>query len=117
MFRLALIQMNVIGGRKADNLAHAEALIAQAAPRADVLLLPEAMPVGWTHPLTRELADQVSDGKTCIRLRSAARRHSRYICSGLVERAGDLVYNARPARPGRAGPPRGQRAGDRPGLL
>jgi predicted amidohydrolase len=95
MFELALVQMKVAGGAKEENLARAEALIARAADHgAEVILLPEAMSLGWTHASTRAGADEVPDGRTCSMLRAAARRHRCYVCSGLVERAGPAVYNS-----------------------
>ena len=52
--KLALLQMLVEPGRKEANLARAEQRIAEAAARgADIVLLPEAMPIGWTHPTAR----------------------------------------------------------------
>ena len=74
MFRLALIQMKVIGGHKEEDLRHAEALLAEAARDAEVLLLPEAMSLGWTHPDSQEQADPIPDGLTCALLRAAARQ-------------------------------------------
>jgi predicted amidohydrolase len=95
LFRLALVQMKVVGGHKEQNLAHADAMIGRAADEgADVVVLPEAMSLGWTYPAGRAEADPVPDGRTCTVLRDVARRHGRYVCSGLVERAGDRVYNA-----------------------
>jgi predicted amidohydrolase len=95
VFRLAAVQMRVEGGRKEANLARAEALIARAAAEgAAVVVLPEAMSLGWTHPSSREQADEVPDGRTCAMLRACARRHQCYVCSGLVERAGPRVFNA-----------------------
>jgi predicted amidohydrolase len=95
VFKLALAQMLVEGGRPDKNLSRAEDRIAEAAARgADLILLPEAMDVGWTHPSSRDAATSVPDGATCARLRAAARRHRRYVCSGLIERAGERVFNA-----------------------
>ncbi len=94
MFKLALVQMTVAGGRKDENLRRAEDRIARAAQGADVIVLPEAMDLGWTHPSARDEADAIPEGRTCTRLRAAARKHGRYVCSGLTERAGDKVYNA-----------------------
>jgi predicted amidohydrolase len=95
MFKLALAQMRVDGGRKDDNLRRAEDRIAQAAAHgADVVLLPEALDLGWTHPSARREADPIPDGPACARLRAAARRHGRHMCAGLTERAGEQVYNA-----------------------
>lgn len=95
MFKLALVQMKVLAGRKEENLAHAEAMIAQAAGQgAEVVLLPEAMNLGWTHPSARHEADAVPHGRTCAMLRAAAQRHGLYICSGLVEKDGQHIFNA-----------------------
>jgi predicted amidohydrolase len=93
-FKLALVQMNVLGGRKCDNLRNAVVQIAQAAQAgADVILLPEAMPLGWTHPLSRELADAIPNGRSCQALREAARRHGKYVCAGVIEKAIEPAYN------------------------
>lgn len=95
MFRLALVQLKVVGGHRDANLHRAESLIAQAANKgAQMILLPEAMDLGWTHPSARNDADAIPDGRTCRLLRAAARRHECYLCSGLIERAGKRVYNA-----------------------
>jgi predicted amidohydrolase len=95
MFKLALVQMQVAGGRKEANLKRAGAMIAKAAAGgADVILLPEAMNLGWTHPSSPQEADPVPDGRTCAVLRAAARQHQCYVCSGLVERDGEKVFNS-----------------------
>lgn len=95
MFKLALIQMRVVGGQKEENLRRAEILMAEAAGRgAQVLLLPEAMSLGWTHPSSRSEADTIPDGQTCAVLRAAARRHGCYVCSGLTELDGERVFNS-----------------------
>lgn len=95
MFKLALIQMRVEGGAKEANLARAEALIAKAsAGGADVVLLPETLNLGWTDGSARSFADEIPAGETCVRLRSAARKHGVWVCAGLVERAGPLCFNA-----------------------
>ena len=50
-FTLALIQMLVIGGDRQSNLKHAGERIKEAAQHgADIILLPEAMDLGWTDP-------------------------------------------------------------------
>ncbi len=94
-FTLALAQMIVKGGDKARNLAHATEMIQEAARAgADLVLLPEAMDLGWTHPSALTQADPIPDGETCLRLRTAARDHRVFVCSGLTEKAGDKIYNA-----------------------
>jgi predicted amidohydrolase len=95
MFKLALCQMLVEGNRKDANLARAAEMIATAARNgAQVVLLPEALTLGWTHPASRAEADEYPDGKSCTAFREAARKNQCYVCAGFVERAGDNVYNA-----------------------
>jgi predicted amidohydrolase len=93
--KVALAQMLVEPGEKQINLARAESCIAQAASRgAEMVVLPEAMPLGWTHPSARTLADEIPNGESCARLRQAAHTHRIFICGGIVELAGDKLYNA-----------------------
>jgi len=98
---LALAQMLVLPGELAGNLARAEERIATAAARgADIILLPEVLDCGWSHPSARELAGSIPDGDACRRLRAAARLHRVYVCAGLGERTassgqrGSEVFNA-----------------------
>jgi predicted amidohydrolase len=94
-FKLALLQMHVAGGELQANLAHAEELITQAAnDGAQVLLLPEALDLGWTHPSAKTLAGAIPGGEACTRMCAATRQHGVYICVGLTEQAEDEVYNA-----------------------
>ena len=85
-FRLALVQMRVDGGLKENNLARAESRIAEAAGQgAQVILLPEALTLGWTHPSSRADAEPIPEGESCRRLGDCARQHHVYVCAGLVE--------------------------------
>ncbi|HUR44890.1 MAG TPA: carbon-nitrogen hydrolase family protein, partial [Candidatus Saccharimonadales bacterium] len=95
MFQLAIIQMLVEGGCPAQNLARATRMVEQAAEKgAEVVLLPEALDVGWTHPSAGTLAEAIPDGSTFKFLQDLARRHQVYLCSGITERCGELVFNA-----------------------
>jgi predicted amidohydrolase len=94
-FTLAVVQMYVEPGEKAKNLAHAEQLIREAkANKADVVLLPEMMDLGWTHSSARKLADPIPKGEACNQLCKAAKDNHVYVCCGFAERAGNAVYNA-----------------------
>ncbi len=94
-FKLALAQMCVEGGRKVENVRRATDRIAQAAATgARVIVLPEAMTLGWTHPSATTEAEAIPDGESCARLRQAAREHKVFVCGGLVERAGSQVFNS-----------------------
>ena len=93
--RIALAQMYVAPGDALANVRRARVLIDKAAAGgADVVVLPEAMDCGWTHPSARELASPIPHGDTFHALADAARAHNLYVCSGLVERDGDRLYNA-----------------------
>ena len=94
-FRLAIVQMRVDGGQKARNLARAEQRIVEAAANAaKVVLLPEALTLGWTHPSAREQADPIPEGESCRRLSECAKRYDVYVCAGLVESSRDGIFNA-----------------------
>lgn len=94
-FKLALVQMTVIGGDRLANLEHAGEQIAKAALNgADVILLPEAMDLGWTHPSVLTEAAPIPEGKTCMFLRRQAKKQNVFIVSGLIEKAEETVYNS-----------------------
>ena len=87
--------MLVEGGRKEANLRRAVERITAAAGRgSQVIVLPEAMPLGWTHSSALTDADEIPDGESCAKLREAASRNRVYVCAGLIERAGKSVFNA-----------------------
>jgi predicted amidohydrolase len=94
-WKLAMVQMSVQGGLPRENLDRAvDRLEAAAKAGAQVVLLPEALDVGWTHPKAAALAEPIPDGAPCRRLAEAARRHGLFLCAGLTERSGGQVYNA-----------------------
>lgn len=94
-FKLALAQMLVKGGDRIANLANAARMIEEAAASgADIVVLPEAMDLGWTHPSALSEAHPIPDGETCRALCRAARENRVFVCSGLTEKDGDRVYNA-----------------------
>lgn len=94
-FRLALIQMKVEGGQRKQNLRRAEEKIADAARRgAQVVLLPEAMDLGWTHPSALTQAQPIPEGETSQLLCAEAQKHGLYICAGLIEKCDDKIFNS-----------------------
>ena len=93
--RLALVQMLVSPGDPVANLGRARDRVAEAARGgAQVVVLPEAMDCGWTHPCARDLAGAIPGGATCSALVSLARSNGVYLCSGLIERDRDRLFNA-----------------------
>lgn len=94
-FKLALVQMYVEPGELQKNLNHAADLIAQAAKGgADIALLPEVLDLGWTHPSAKKLAGTIPGGKSFEALSEAAVKNKIWLCCGIVERDGDVVYNS-----------------------
>jgi len=100
MFKLAMIQMRVEGGRKQANISRALLRIAEAAENgAQVLILPESLNLGWTWPASKNESDETGadvlpNGATCRKLADAAKRHRVYICAGLIELSKDTIYNS-----------------------
>jgi predicted amidohydrolase len=94
-FKVALIQMRVVGGNKPENLRHARDMMAEAAGQgAAILVLPEAMDLGWTHPASRTEAEPVPGGMPYRVLAEAAVRHGVLVCSGLTEAEEGRVFNS-----------------------
>jgi predicted amidohydrolase len=86
--------MQVQGGASQSNLSRAEAAISAAGQAgADLVLLPEALDVGWTHSAARTLASEIPDGEACARFAAAAQANGIFVCAGLTERAGDRIFN------------------------
>jgi len=93
--------MRVVPGDRAGNLACAVARIAEAATRgADVVLLPEALDLGWAHPAALARAEPIPGGPGCELLRHAAADNRIFVCAGLSERVasagagGTKVFNS-----------------------
>ena len=94
-FKLAMIQMLVEPGKLEANLSRASDRIKQArANNADLVVLPEMMDLGWTHPSAKTLAFEIPDGKTCQALRKMARDEGIYLCAGIAEKDQHRIYNA-----------------------
>jgi len=94
-FEMALIQMSVAGGSKSRNLEHAQEMIAEAAAHGSrLIVLPETMDLGWTHPSSKTEAEPIPNGEPYRQLAQAASSHKVYICAGLTEYSGDQVFNS-----------------------
>jgi predicted amidohydrolase len=92
--QLAMAQMLVLGGRPEDNLRRAERMIGDAGSQnAQIVVLPECLDLGWTHPSARELARAVP-GESSDRLCQAAADAKLFVAAGLTERAGKRIFNA-----------------------
>lgn len=94
-YKLAVVQMEVEAAKPDNNLERADKRIAEAAANgAKIALLPEAMDLGWTDPSAKVMAYNIPDGKTCRRLRNAAKKHCIYVCAGIIEKEGDRTFNS-----------------------
>jgi predicted amidohydrolase len=93
--KVALAQMRVEPGELEANLTRAEQRIREGAEQAaDVVLLPECLDLGWTHPSARSKATPIPEGANCQRLVRAAIENRIFVCAGLVERGGDRLFNS-----------------------
>jgi predicted amidohydrolase len=92
--RIGMGQMRVDCGEPARNLERARAMIGQAAAGGcHAVVLPECLDFGWTHPSAREGAQPIP-GPHSDMLAEAARAGGIHVVAGLVERAGERLYNA-----------------------
>lgn len=92
--RVAMAQMLVEGGRPESNLRRAMGMICDAARQGcQVVVLPECLDIGWTHPLARQLAQPIP-GPNCDLFCQAAREARIHVVAGLTERDGARIYNA-----------------------
>ena len=93
-YRAGMAQILVAGGRPQANLDRAVDAVRQAAARGcRLVVLPECLDLGWTDPSARELSQPIP-GPHADLLAQAARAHKVHVAAGLVERAGDRLYNA-----------------------
>jgi predicted amidohydrolase len=93
-YRVGMAQVLVEGGRPEANLGRAAAAVREAAARGcRLVVLPECLDLGWTDPSARGLARPIPGAHADALIR-AARENGVYLAAGLVERAGDRLYNA-----------------------
>lgn len=91
---VAMAQILAEGGNPAANLRRAVESIGRAADLgADLVLLPECLDLGWTHPSARHAAQPIP-GPHCDLLARAAADRGIPVVAGLVERAGENLYNS-----------------------
>ena len=92
--KVGMVQILVGGGRPQANLDRAVDAVREASSRGcRLVVLPECLDLGWTDPSARELAQPIP-GPHSERLARAAREHRVFVAAGLVERAGERLYNA-----------------------
>ncbi|MDD2381622.1 MAG: carbon-nitrogen hydrolase family protein [Mariniphaga sp.] len=93
--KLAMVQMLVEGGNPEANLDRAVARIEITAGNgADLVLLPEALDLGWTHSSARVKAGSIPGGSTFKKLANAAKKNRVYVCAGIIEKDGEKIFNS-----------------------
>lgn len=86
--------MRVSGGAPEVNMAAAVAMIRDAAARGcDIVVLPECLDLGWTHPSARASAEPIPGARSAVLCR-AARETGIYVVAGLTELEDGRIYNA-----------------------
>jgi predicted amidohydrolase len=92
--RIGMAQMLVEGAQPFANLERAEAFVRDAGSKCcHLVVLPECMDLGWTDPSARQLAQPIP-GPHTQRLAQSAMKAGVFVVAGLVEHAGDHLYNA-----------------------
>lgn len=94
--RVALEQLDVVAGKRAENLSLAKRRIQEAfALGADIVVLPELAISGYV--VDAELAALVAEpvnGPCVTELTQVAARHGGFVVVGFCERAGDDLFNS-----------------------
>jgi predicted amidohydrolase len=92
--RVGMGQILVRTGRAEENLARARGCVARAAERGcAVVVLPECLDLGWTHPDAPRLARPIP-GPSSDALGEAARASGVWVVAGLTEKDGERTFNA-----------------------
>jgi predicted amidohydrolase len=90
---IALIQLLVEGGEPKRNMDRAEFYVRSAAKNgADIILLPETLDLGWTHPSVFSESESIP-GPRSNTIASWAKELNVYICAGLTEKDNSKIYN------------------------
>lgn len=87
-------QILVEGGAAEKNLRRATDMIGAAAEKGcSVVVLPECLDFGWTHPSARSQSKPIP-GPYSDKIATAANEYSIYVVAGLTEMCGDRIYNS-----------------------
>lgn len=93
LMRIGMGQLLVEGGEADRNIRRAEEMIDSASKQGcDLVLLPETLDLGWTHPSAIEEAE-VIPGPRSRKFCESAKDKKIFVCCGLTERHGDKIYN------------------------
>jgi predicted amidohydrolase len=91
---VGMAQILVEGGKPDANLGRAASAIRAAAEKGcRLVVLPECLNLGWTDPSARDMGAPIPGPHAEILARAASERGV-FVAAGLVERAGDRLFNA-----------------------
>ena len=91
--KVGMVQLLVEGGEPDRNMERAQKYVGLAVEQGvDIVLLPETMDLGWTHPCIKEEAEAIPGPRSQL-LSELAIKQGVYICGGLTEREGDKTFN------------------------
>lgn len=91
--KIAVCQLLVEGGEPCRNLDRAKGYIEKAVTQgAELVLLPETMDLGWTHPSVYQEATTIPGERTFF-FSELAKKYSIYICVGLSEKMNERFFN------------------------
>lgn len=91
--KIGMGQILVEGGESERNLNRAlNAIIESKEQNCDLVVLPETLDLGWTHP-TAQIEAEIIPGPRSNFLCNAARTNNIWVCAGLTELKDNKVYN------------------------
>lgn len=91
--KIAVCQLLVEGGEPERNLDRAKEYIQKAVKQGtELVLLPETIDLGWTHPSVHNEAMPIP-GERSDFFAELAKKHSIYICVGLTEKKNQQQFN------------------------
>jgi predicted amidohydrolase len=91
--KIALGQLLIEGGEPERNIERAEELIFKAnQEKCDMILLPECLDYGWTHPSSIKHAKTIP-GKFSDQFSIFAKKYKIFVCLGLTEKDPNLKKN------------------------
>ncbi len=91
--KVGMGQMLVEGGEPDRNLKRAEEMvIAASLKKCDIIVLPEVLDLGWTHPSALKEAQSIPGARSDLFCK-LAKKLQIYICFGMTEKLGSKVYN------------------------
>ena len=92
--KLGLGQILVEGGEPERNLQRAIDAIKQAKTKGcDIVLLPECLDLGWTHPSAKTEAEEIP-GKWSNMISNVASDLDIWVCAGLTEYKDEKIFNS-----------------------